>query len=46
MPENGYFFWNDVLWTLIGAGVFQLIWKISPKRFTAVAAKNGLYKRK
>jgi glycopeptide antibiotics resistance protein len=46
MTENGYFDWNDVLWTLIGAGVFQLIWKISPKRFTAVAAKNGLYKRK
>ena len=29
----GHFDWNDVLWTLIGALVFQLIWIISPIRY-------------
>ena len=29
-----HFDWNDILWTIIGALVFQLIWTISPKRFT------------
>ncbi|MBK7809786.1 MAG: hypothetical protein IPI50_00880 [Saprospiraceae bacterium] len=27
---RGHFDWNDVLWTLIGALVFQLIWTITP----------------
>jgi hypothetical protein len=27
------FDWNDVLWTLIGAFVFQLIWTITPNRY-------------
>lgn len=27
------FDWNDVLWTLIGAVCFQLIWFITPTRF-------------
>jgi len=26
-----HFDWNDVLWTLIGAFVFQIIWSITPK---------------
>ena len=30
---RGYFDWNDILWTLIGAFVFQLIWTISPNRY-------------
>ena len=27
------FDWNDILWTLIGAGIFQLIWIFTPERF-------------
>jgi hypothetical protein len=27
------FDWNDVLWTLIGAVVFQIIWILTAKRF-------------
>lgn len=27
------FDWNDVLWTFIGAFVFQLIWTVTPKRY-------------
>jgi hypothetical protein len=27
------FDWNDILWTLIGALIFQLIWVLSPERF-------------
>jgi len=30
---RGNFDWNDVLWTLLGALVFQLIWTISPNRY-------------
>jgi hypothetical protein len=30
---KGRFDWNDVLWTLIGAAVFQLIWTISPAKY-------------
>ena len=30
MSTRGHFDWNDVLWTLIGAFVFQLIWTITP----------------
>jgi hypothetical protein len=26
------FDWNDILWTLIGALIFQLIWVLSPER--------------
>ena len=28
-----HFDWNDILWTFIGACVFQLLWIISPKQF-------------
>ena len=28
-----HFDWNDILWTFIGACVFQLLWTISPKKF-------------
>ncbi len=28
-----HFDWNDVLWTLIGAIVFHLIWTITPDRY-------------
>ena len=28
-----HFDWNDILWTLIGAFIFQLIWTITPDRF-------------
>lgn len=33
LTTRGYFDWNDILWTLIGAFVFQLIWTISPNRY-------------
>jgi glycopeptide antibiotics resistance protein len=29
----GRFDWNDVLWTLIGAFIFQLIWMITPNQY-------------
>ncbi|MBP5996245.1 MAG: hypothetical protein KA736_11145 [Crocinitomicaceae bacterium] len=28
-----HFDWNDIIWTIIGAAIFQLIWNLSPKRF-------------
>lgn len=28
-----HFDWNDILWTIVGALVFQLIWTITPDRF-------------
>lgn len=28
-----HFDWNDVLWTFIGALVFQLIWTVTPNRY-------------
>jgi hypothetical protein len=28
-----HFDWNDVLWTIIGAGIFQLIWVLTPVKF-------------
>ena len=30
ITTRGHFDWNDILWTLIGAFVFQLIWTITP----------------
>lgn len=30
---KGRFDWNDVLWTLIGAVVFQVIWTVTPLRY-------------
>lgn len=33
ITTRGHFDWNDVLWTLLGALVFQLIWTISPNRY-------------
>jgi len=26
-----HFDWNDIIWTFIGASIFQLLWKVSPK---------------
>ncbi len=33
ITTRGHFDWNDVLWTLIGACVFLLIWTITPCRY-------------
>jgi hypothetical protein len=33
MTPKGHFDWHDVLWTLIGASVFQLIWTITPNSY-------------
>lgn len=33
LTRRGYFDWHDVLWTLIGAAVFQLIYTLTPSRF-------------
>lgn len=30
-----YFDWNDIVWTLIGAAVFHLVWVITPDRYKA-----------
>ena len=30
---RGRFDWNDILWTLIGALIFQLIWILSPIKY-------------
>lgn len=30
---RGRFDWNDILWTLFGALIFQLIWILSPVKF-------------
>ena len=27
LAPNGTFDWNDILWTIIGGGIFYLIWK-------------------
>ena len=29
------FDWNDVLWTFVGAAVFQLLWTVSPAKYKA-----------
>jgi hypothetical protein len=29
------FDWNDILWTLIGATLFQFFWQISPQKYKA-----------
>jgi|LakMenE01Jun11ns_1017448.scaffolds.fasta_scaffold9548510_2 glycopeptide antibiotics resistance protein len=31
--KRGKFDWNDVLWTLIGAIVFQIIWTMTPEKY-------------
>jgi glycopeptide antibiotics resistance protein len=33
LTTRGHFDCNDILWTLIGAFVFQLIWTITPTRY-------------
>lgn len=33
LTPSGRFDWNDILWTCIGACVFQLIWMVSPERY-------------
>lgn len=33
ITTRGHFDWNDILWTLIGAFVFQIIWILTTKRF-------------
>jgi hypothetical protein len=32
ITRNGHFDWNDIIWTLIGALIFQIIWMITPIR--------------
>lgn len=32
------FDWNDILWTLIGAIVFQIIWILTPKTFKEITS--------
>ncbi len=32
ITKNGHFDWNDVLWTLIGASIFQVIYTITPNK--------------
>jgi glycopeptide antibiotics resistance protein len=27
-----HFDWNDIIWTMIGAAIFQLIWILTPER--------------
>ena len=36
LTTRGHFDWNDVLWTLIGAVVFQIIWILTAKRFKEI----------
>jgi hypothetical protein len=36
LTSRGHFDWHDVLWTIVGAFVFQLIWIITPERFREV----------
>lgn len=31
-----YFDWNDILWTMIGAFIFQLLWTITSDRYKEV----------
>lgn len=38
---RGRFDWNDVLWTIIGAFVFQLIWLATPNRFKEKSDEIG-----
>lgn len=33
ITTRGHFDWNDVLWTLIGAFVFQIIWRTTPTKY-------------
>jgi len=33
---KGRFDWNDVLWTFIGAFIFQLIWTITPAKYKEI----------
>ena len=37
LTSRGRFDWNDVIFTIIGALVFQLIWSLSPSRYKQVA---------
>jgi hypothetical protein len=30
---KGHFDWHDVLWTIIGAAVFHVIWKVTPDTY-------------
>lgn len=31
-----HFDWNDILWTFIGAFVFQLVWTITPEKYKEI----------
>lgn len=35
ITTKGHFDWNDVLWTLLGAAVFHVIWLSAPNRLKA-----------
>jgi hypothetical protein len=30
--KNLHFDWNDIIWSIIGGAIFQLIWKLTPER--------------
>jgi hypothetical protein len=40
ITAKGRFDWNDVLWTLVGAGVFVLIWQATPERLKVLISKD------
>lgn len=40
ITSNGQFDWNDVLWTLIGALIFHLIWTATPINYKQMKLKN------
>ncbi len=38
---KGQFDWNDVLWTCIGALIFQLIWQATPMKYKVESDTTG-----
>lgn len=44
ITSRGRFDWNDILWTLIGALIFQLIWILSSARYKKRVVLNKLEK--
>lgn len=39
-----HFDWNDILWTIIGALVFQLIWTITPEKCKLTHDSRRIYR--